>query len=58
MKRARQINFYIQIKKSKYKFHLATPKNNYKHMKRARQINFDTQGNVYCEFHVTNKKQL
>ena len=25
-------------------------------MKRARQINFDTQGNVYCEFHVTNKK--
>ena len=27
-------------------------------MKRARQINIDTQGNVYCEFHVTIKNQL
>ncbi len=25
-------------------------------MKRARQINFDTQRNVYCEFHLTTKK--
>jgi len=25
-------------------------------MKRARQISFDTQGKVYCEFHLTLKK--
>ncbi len=27
-------------------------------MKRARQINFDTKGDVYCEFHVTTKKSI